>query len=40
MYAMQYRESYPYYQHEKNGFNYRMSKNCVVDGRYELPEFE
>ena len=25
MYATQYRESYPYYQHEKIGYNYRMS---------------
>ncbi len=29
MYATQYRESYPYYQHEKIGFNYRMSNICA-----------
>ena len=28
MYATQYRESYPYYQHEKIGYNYRMSNIC------------
>ena len=29
MYATQYRESYPYYQHEKIGYNYRMSNICA-----------
>ncbi len=29
MYATQYRESYPYYQHEKIRFNYRMSNICA-----------
>ena len=33
MYATQYRESYPYYQHEKIGFNYRMSNICAGIGR-------
>ena len=32
MYATQYRESYPYYQHEKIGFNYRMSNICAGIG--------
>lgn len=32
MYATQYRESYPYYQHEKIGFNYRMSNVCAGIG--------
>ena len=31
-YATQYRESYPYYQHEKIGFNYRMSNICAGIG--------
>ncbi len=31
-YATQYRESYPYYQHEKIGFNYRMSNVCAGIG--------
>jgi len=30
MYATQYRESYPYYQHEKIGYNYRMSNICQM----------
>ena len=33
MYATQYRESYPYYQHEKIGYNYRMSNICAGIGR-------
>ena len=36
MYATQYRESYPYYQHEKIGFNYRMSNICAGIGRGPL----
>ena len=31
-YATQYRESYPYYQHEKIGYNYRMSNVCAGIG--------
>ncbi len=31
-YATQYREGYPYYQHEKIGFNYRMSNICAGIG--------
>ena len=31
-YATQYRESYPYYQHEKIGYNYRMSNICAGIG--------
>ena len=36
MYATQYRESYPYYQHEKIGFNYRMSNICAGIGRGKM----
>ena len=36
MYATQYRESYPYYQHEKIGFNYRMSNICAGSGRGQM----
>ena len=36
MYATQYRESYPYYQHEKIGFNYRMSNICAGIGRGQM----
>ena len=36
MYATQYRESYPYYQHEKVGFNYRMSNICAGIGRGQM----
>jgi len=36
MYATQYRESYPYYQHEKIGYNYRMSNICAVIGRGQM----
>ena len=31
-YATQYREKYPYYQHEKIGYNYRMSNVCAGIG--------
>ena len=32
-YATQARESYPYYQHEEIGYNYRMSNICAGIGR-------
>ena len=32
-YATQAREAYPYYQHEKIGYNYRMSNICAGIGR-------
>ena len=35
-YATQYRESYPYYQHEKIGYNYRMSNICAGVGRGQM----
>lgn len=36
MYATQYRESYAYYQHEKIGYNYRMSNICAGIGRGQM----
>ena len=36
MYATQYRESYPYSQHEKIGYNYRMSNICAGIGRGQM----
>ena len=36
MYATQYREGYPYYQHEKVGYNYRMSNICAGIGRGQM----
>ena len=36
MYATQYRESSPYYQHEKIGYNYRMSNICAGIGRGQM----
>ena len=36
MYATQYRESYPYYQYEKIGYNYRMSNICAGIGRGQM----
>ena len=36
MYATQYRESYPYYLHEKIGYNYRMSNICAGIGRGQM----
>ena len=36
MFATQYRESYPYYQHEKIGYNYRMSNICAGIGRGQM----
>lgn len=35
-YATQARESYPYYQHEKIGYNYRMSNVCAGIGRGQM----
>jgi dTDP-4-amino-4,6-dideoxygalactose transaminase len=40
MYATQYRESYPYYQHEKIGYNYRMSNICAGIGRGQMTMVE
>ena len=40
MYATQYRESYPYYQHEKVGYNYRMSNICAGIGRGQMTVVE
>ena len=34
--ATQARESYPYYQHEAIGYNYRMSNNCAGIGRGQM----
>ena len=36
MYATQFRESYPYYQHEKIGYNYRMSNILAGIGRGQM----
>ena len=35
-YATQARESFPYYQHEKIGYNYRMSNICAGIGRGQM----
>lgn len=35
-YATQAREPFPYYQHEKIGFNYRMSNICAGIGRGQM----
>ena len=35
-YATQAREAYPYYQHERIGFNYRMSNICAGIGRGQM----
>jgi len=35
-YATQARESYPYYQHETIGYNYRMSNICAGIGRGQM----
>ena len=35
-YATQARESFPYYQHEQIGFNYRMSNICACIGRGQM----
>lgn len=39
-YATQARESYPYYQHEKIGYNYRMSNVCAGIGRGQMEVLE
>lgn len=39
-YATQARESYPYYQHEKIGYNYRMSNICAGIGRGQMTVLE
>ena len=39
-YATQARESYPYYQHEKIGYNYRMSNICAGIGRGQMTVVE
>ena len=35
-YATQAREAYPYYQHERVGYNYRMSNICAGIGRGQM----
>lgn len=39
-YATQARESYPYYQHEEIGYNYRMSNICAGIGRGQMTILE
>lgn len=39
-YATQAREPYPYYQHEKIGYNYRMSNICAGIGRGQMTVLE
>lgn len=39
-YATQAREAFPYYQHEKIGYNYRMSNICAGIGRGQLTVLE
>jgi len=39
-YATQARESYPYYQHEKIGYNYRLSNVCAGIGRGQMTVLE
>lgn len=39
-YATQARESYPYYQHEAIGYNYRMSNICAGIGRGQMTVIE
>ena len=34
--ATQAREAYPYYQHERIGYNYRMSNICAGIGRGQM----
>ena len=36
MYSTQYHENYPFYEHEKLGFNYRMSNICAGIGRGQM----
>ena len=39
-YATQARENYPYYQHERIGYNYRMSNICAGIGRGQMTILE
>ena len=39
-YATQARENFPYYQHEKIGYNYRMSNICAGIGRGQMTILE
>lgn len=39
-YATQARENFPYYQHEKIGYNYRMSNVCAGIGRGQMEVLE
>lgn len=39
-YATQAREAYPYYQHEKIGYNYRLSNICAGIGRGQMTVLE
>ena len=39
-YATQAREAFPYYQHEKIGYNYRMSNICAGIGRGQMTVVE
>lgn len=39
-YATQARESFPYYQHEEIGYNYRMSNICAGIGRGQMTVLE
>ncbi len=39
-YATQAREGYPYYQHKKVGYNYRMSNICAGIGRGQMTVLE
>ena len=39
-YATQARESYPYYQHESIGYNYRLSNICAGIGRGQMEVLE
>jgi len=39
-YATQAREAFPYYQHEKIGYNYRMSNICAGIGRGQMTVLE
>ena len=39
-YATQAREAYPYYQHERIGYNYRMSNICAGIGRGQMTVLE
>ena len=39
-YVTQARESYPYYQHEEIGYNYRMSNICAGIGRGQMTVLE